>query len=230
MSIDLSSTGGDFDPERRARVHAALGDPARLSIVDRLLLGDASPSELQALVSMPSNLVAHHLRILEESGVVRRSRSEADRRRTYLQLIPEALEAAVPSANWRAERVVFVCSHNSARSPLAVAIWNRRSDLPAVSAGTRPAAKVHPGAVKVANRRGLPLVSHTPVHYGDVIRAGDLVVAVCDNAHEELTPDPHRLHWSVPDPAASEAPEAFDEAVETLTARIDRLLPALRAG
>lgn len=222
--------GGEFDGERRARVHAALGDPARLSIVDRLLLGDASPSELQALLSMPSNLVAHHLRILEEAGVVRRGRSEADRRRTYLQLVPEALEAALPAAGWQAQRVVFVCSHNSARSPLAVAIWNRRSELPAISAGTHPATKVHPGAVKAANRRGLPIGSHTPVHFDDVVRAGDLVVAVCDNAHEELAPDPRRLHWSVPDPAGSDASEAFDQAVDTLAARIDRLLPALRAG
>lgn len=149
MRIDLSPHGGEYDAERRARVHAALGDPARLSIVDRLLLADASPpSELQGLLSMPSNLVAHHLRILEEAGgVVQRSRSEADRRRTYLQLVPAALEAALPPvANWQAQRVVFVCSHNSARSPLAVAIWNRRSTLPAVSAGTHPATKVHPGA------------------------------------------------------------------------------------
>jgi ArsR family transcriptional regulator, arsenate/arsenite/antimonite-responsive transcriptional repressor / arsenate reductase (thioredoxin) len=230
MTIDLLPPGGEDGAERRARVHAALGDPARLSIVDRLLLADASPSELQGLLSMPSNLVAHHLRILEEAGVVQRSRSEADRRRTYLQLVPGALEAALPTANWRAQRVVFVCSHNSARSPLAVAIWNRRSTMPAASAGTHPATKVQPGAIKAAKRSGLVMPSHTPVHIDDVVRAGDLVVAVCDNAHEELAPDPRRLHWSVPDPAGSEASDAFDRAVDTLTERIDRLLPALRAG
>lgn len=230
MIIALSQAGEEHDAERRARVHAALGDPARLSMVDRLLLADASPSELQGLLSMPSNLVAHHLRILEDAGVVRRTRSEADRRRTYLQLVPGALEAALPAAHWQAQRVVFVCSRNSARSPLAVAIWNRRSTLPAASAGTHPADAVHPGAIKAAKRSGLAMPSHAPVHIDDVIRAGDLVVAVCDNAHEELAPDPRRLHWSVPDPAGSGASKAFDQAVETLTARIDRLLPALRAG
>ncbi len=233
MRIDLSPHGGEYDAERRARVHAALGDPARLSIVDRLLLADASPSELQGLLSMPSNLVAHHLRILEEAGgVVQRSRSEADRRRTYLQLVPAALEAALPPvANWQAQRVVFVCSHNSARSPLAVAIWNRRSTLPAVSAGTHPATKVHPGATKAAKRNGLAIVSHTPVHIDDVVRPpGDLVVAVCDNAHEELVADTRRLHWSIPDPAGSDDPDAFDRALDRLSERIDRLLPALRAS
>ncbi|MGY4713036.1 arsenate reductase/protein-tyrosine-phosphatase family protein [Mycolicibacterium sp. CBM1] len=230
MTIDRFPHGGEYDAERRARVHAALGDPARLSIVDRLLLADASPSELQQLLSMPSNLVAHHLRILEEAGVVQRSRSEADRRRTYLQLVPAALEAALPTASWQAERVLFVCSHNSARSPLAVAIWNRRSTLPAVSAGTRPATKVHPGAIKAANRSGLAIAAHTPVHIDDVVRPGDLVVAVCDNAHEELVADTRRLHWSIPDPAGSDDPGAFDRALNRLSERIDRLLPALGAG
>ncbi|MCX2933980.1 helix-turn-helix domain-containing protein [Mycobacterium sp. CVI_P3] len=230
MTIESSPPGGEHGADRRARVHAALGDPARLTIVDRLLLADASPSELQGLLSMPSNLVAHHLRILEETGVVRRTRSEADRRRTYLQLVPGALEAALPAAHWQAQRVVFVCSHNSARSPLAVAIWNRRSTLPAASAGTHPADMVHPGAVTAAKRNGLAMASHTPVHIDDVVRAGDLVVAVCDNAHEELAPDPRRLHWSIPDPARSNAYDAFDQAVDTLTERIDRLLPALRAS
>jgi ArsR family transcriptional regulator, arsenate/arsenite/antimonite-responsive transcriptional repressor / arsenate reductase (thioredoxin) len=45
---------------RRATVHAALADPARLQITDTLLAGDASPSELAAMLAMPSNLLAHH--------------------------------------------------------------------------------------------------------------------------------------------------------------------------
>ncbi|WP_026256727.1 helix-turn-helix domain-containing protein [Mycobacterium sp. 155] len=230
MSIESPALGDAPTAERRAQVHAALGDPARLSIVDRLLLADASPSELQALLAMPSNLVAHHLRILEEAGVVRRSRSEADRRRTYIQLVPRTLEAALPTAGWRAQRVLFVCSHNSARSPLAVAVWSRHSQLPAVSAGTHPAAKTHPSAIEAARRHGLAMASQAPVHIEDVLQPGDLVVAVCDNAHEELPPDPRRLHWSIPDPASSETPEAFDHALDTLTERIERLLPALHAS
>ena len=63
---------------RRARVHAALGDPARLAIIDMLTLGEASPSELQALLEMPSNLLAHHVRTLSEWAWS----SEAGRRAT----------------------------------------------------------------------------------------------------------------------------------------------------
>jgi DNA-binding transcriptional ArsR family regulator len=105
---------------RRAVIHGALADPGR--IVDQLLLADASPSELQGLLSMSANLMAHHLGVLEQAGMVRRVRSEGDRRRSYLQLIPEPLEVMVPCAvRRRADRVVFVCSQNSARSQLAFA-------------------------------------------------------------------------------------------------------------
>src|SRR6185436_10313437 len=72
--------------ERRATVHAALGEPVRLAIVDRLGPGDASPGELAAAVGVGSNLLAHHLNVLEEAGVIRRVRSEGDRRRSYVQL------------------------------------------------------------------------------------------------------------------------------------------------
>src|SRR5246127_5146631 len=81
------------DLERRAILHAALADPARLRITDTLHTGDASPSELAAMLAMPSNLLAHHLHVLEQAGIITRRRSEGDRRRTYLQLIPGALDA-----------------------------------------------------------------------------------------------------------------------------------------
>ncbi|HSL38105.1 MAG TPA: metalloregulator ArsR/SmtB family transcription factor, partial [Arthrobacter sp.] len=75
----------------RAAKHAALADPARLRMVDLLTLGDFSPSELQAELGMPSNLLSHHLRTLEEAGLVVRHRSEADRRRSYIRLAAGAL-------------------------------------------------------------------------------------------------------------------------------------------
>ena len=82
----------------RARVHAALGDAARLAIVDALAVGDAAPGELGALLEMPTNLVAHHLKVLQEAGLVVRGRSEGDHRRTYVRLVPERLASvASPS-------------------------------------------------------------------------------------------------------------------------------------
>jgi len=223
MSIEVND-----DVAWRASVHAALADPARLAIVDRLVLADASPSELQLLLSMPSNLVAHHLRVLETAGVIRRRRSEADRRRTYLCLNTKALELMVPSAARQAERVLFVCTQNSARSQLAVAIWNRRSNVPAASAGTHPAAEVHPGAIAAARRHGLNMRPRTPTHLDNVVGHGDLLIAVCDNAHEELPPQMSRIHWSIPDPGRAATRTAFDRAVNDLSVRIDRLAPNLQ--
>src|SRR5437667_7736673 len=64
---------------RRAAVHAALADPARLAITDTPLAGDASPSEPAGMPARPSNLLAHHLRVLEQAGVIARRRAEGDR-------------------------------------------------------------------------------------------------------------------------------------------------------
>ena len=77
----------------RAAVHAALADPARLLITDTLALGDVSPSDLADMLAMPSNLLAHHLHVLEQAGLLTRRRSEGDRRRSYVQLVPGALDS-----------------------------------------------------------------------------------------------------------------------------------------
>lgn len=212
---------------RRARVHAALGDPARLAIVDMLALGEASPSELQALLEMPSNLLAHHVRTLERVGLVERTRSEGDRRRTYLSLKPHGLDALRTSTTRGAVRVVFVCTANSARSQLAVALWAAESAVPATSAGTHPAPAVHPGAIAVARRRGLTLAPSSPRHLDEVLRPDDVVITVCDSAHEELGHAPGRLHWSVADPARSGEDAAFDQAADDLAGRIARIVPAI---
>jgi len=220
-------------------VHAALGDPGRLAIADALVLGEASPTELQKLLDMPSNLLAHHLRVLERVGIVSRHRSEADRRRTYLTLTPGAFDALRPARVHDAVRVVFVCTHNSARSQLAAALWNDSSPVPATSAGTHPAAAVHPGAVAASRRHRVPLTPVAPRHVDDVLDLDggvhDLVITVCDAAHEELAgvrrlPDPvaERLHWSIPDPARTGEDRAFDRVVTDLTDRIARVAPAVR--
>jgi protein-tyrosine-phosphatase/DNA-binding HxlR family transcriptional regulator len=212
-------------------VHAALGEPTRLAIVDSLVAGDASPGELAAALGLPTNLLAHHVNVLARVGLVARTRSEGDRRRTYLRLVPEALAGLTPTTAWQAPRVVFVCTHNSARSQLAAALWARRSSVPAASAGTRPARRVHPRAVHVARRHGLRLEDARPVAVRDVLAADDLVIAVCDNAYEELAaPHRPRLHWSVPDPARIGTDAAFQLAYTDLAGRIDRLAPAINVG
>ena len=126
----------------------------------------------------------------------------------------------------RRRRVVFVCTQNSARSKLAASAWQRVSTLPATSAGTHPAARVHPGAVRTAKRHGLPRGDTTTRHIDDVLAPDDLIVAVCDQVHEELADGP-RLHWSVPDPARSAKPESFDAAFDDIVHRVGRLATTL---
>lgn len=214
----------------RARIHAALGDPARLAIVDALTLGDASPGEIAHDLGMPTNLVAHHVKVLQGAGLLVRTRSEGDRRRTYLRLVPGVLASLAPPPLDAGDRVVFVCTHNSARSQLAAALWRDRVGGRVASAGTHPAARVHPRAVKVAHRHGLTLDPTRTAHVDEVVHAGDLVIAVCDNAHEDLTgPARPRLHWSVPDPVRIGTDTAFEAAYTDLADRISRVAPALAA-
>ena len=223
------------------RVHAALADPGRLRIVDALLLGDASPSELQHQLGMSSNLLAHHLGTLTDAGLLSRHRSEADRRRTYLQLLPDGLEGLQPHGVTPVPRVVFVCTANTARSQLAAALWERATPIPTASAGTRPASRIAAGATATARRHGLTLASVPPRHLDEVLREGDYVVTVCDHAYEELgsTTGPRNganalarpaLHWSVPDPVPHGTRATFDAAYDDLARRVTQLAPRLAAS
>ena len=216
------------DLARRAVVHAALADPARLAITDTLLAGDASPSELAAMLAMPSNLLAHHLHTLEQAGIITRRRSEGDRRRTYLQMVPGALDSLAPPPARAALRVLFVCTANSARSHLAAALWRQASTIPAVSAGTHPAATIDPGGIAAAGRHGLPLPRRRPRHISDIRHDGDLIVTVCDLAHEELA-EATAVHWSIPDPVPTGDPGSFDAALAQLADRVRRFAPRLTA-
>jgi protein-tyrosine-phosphatase len=214
----------------RARIHAALGDPARLAIVDALVAGDASPGEIAGRLDLPTNLVAHHLRVLQDAGVLTRRRSEGDARRTYVRLVPQALAAIGRPQLAPVDRVVFVCTHNSARSQLAAALWADRSDVPTASAGTEPARRIHPRTTAVARRHGLTLLVKATAAVDAVLHHGDLVVAVCDNAHEHLPPDRTRLHWSVADPARAGTLAAFEAAYADISGRVDRLVPLIDTG
>ena len=211
------STG---DLGRRAAVHAALGDPTRLAIVDELLACDRSPVELRRVTGIESNLLAHHLDVLEGVGLITRQRSSGDGRRRYVHLDRAALTAVMVTARVAPQPVVFVCTHNSARSQLAAALWTAITAAPADSAGTQPARRVHPGAVDAARRAGLDLSGAAPREMAAVELTDRLVVTVCDRAHEELDPPASWLHWSVPDPVVAPTKAAFDRTVTELRQRI----------
>lgn len=215
-------SAGISDLERRAARHGAVADVARLAVVDELVRGDRSPSELQELLGIPSNLLAHHLKVLEAAEIVVRHRSEGDRRRTYLTLID--VTAAQPPPHLFAPRVVFVCTGNAARSQLAAALWHRSSDVPVASAGTTPGPGVASGAVEVAARHGLDLSAARTHGIGEVLRPDDLLVAVCDRAYERID-RAVELHWSVADPVRVGTTGAFDASFADLNRRVAALSP-----
>jgi thioredoxin type arsenate reductase len=131
-------------------------------------------------------------------------------------------------------KVLFLCTHNSARSQLAEAILRHFvHDRVEVQSAGMVATRVHPLAIEVAAEHGLDLSSHRSKAVDEV--AGerfDLVITVCDDAREScpvLPGTPEQLHWSIPDPAAVEGNEeekrnAFRRAYETLVERIRGLL------
>ena len=206
--------------EDRAFRHAALGDPIRLALVDDLVVSDRASSELAERHRLASNLLAHHLGVLERAGLIERSVSQGDGRRRYVRLRHDRL-AGIHFGMGRPEgAVLFVCTHNSARSQMAAALWTAETGNAALSAGTHPADRVHPRAVEAAARAGIDLGDAVPRHIDEVVETPTQVVTVCDRAHEELHPDDRWWHWSIPDPVSAASGEAFDEALDRIRTRI----------
>jgi protein-tyrosine-phosphatase len=132
--------------------------------------------------------------------------------------------------------VLFLCTGNSARSILAEAILNRRGKgrFNAFSAGSRPKGSVHPLALALLERKGLPTEGLRSKAWDEFAKPGapvlDFVFTVCDNAAGEVCPiwpgQPMTAHWGQPDPAAVEGTDldktnAFREAFRILERRID---------
>ncbi|GBD42618.1 Arsenate-mycothiol transferase ArsC2 [bacterium HR40] len=141
-------------------------------------------------------------------------------------------------------RILFLCTGNSARSILAEAICRARGGDRVVvhSAGSQPRGEVHPLALAILRERGVPtegLASKSwDVFTGPEAPAFDLVVTVCDAAAAESCPAfpgaCHRVHWSLPDPAAvaggeTEMRAAFERVADELERRIPALLAELAA-
>jgi ArsR family transcriptional regulator, arsenate/arsenite/antimonite-responsive transcriptional repressor / arsenate reductase (thioredoxin) len=218
--------------EDRAALYRALGDERRLAIVDALRHSDRSVGALGELTGLPTNLLAFHLGVLEEAGAISRTVSQGDARRRYVTLDARLLTllGEPPPLDEPVERVLFVCTANSARSQLAAHLWRARTGGPALSAGTEPADRVHPGAVEAARRHGLDLTDARPARYEEVGADPELVVSVCDRAHEtDLGLDVPMLHWSIPDPVGQDA-AAFDRAYGMLDIRVDLLARAAGAA
>ena len=195
-------------------------------MIDELTVSDRSPVELRRLLKVESNLLAHHLDVLDGVGLIERSRSSGDGRRRYVRLRRSALDGLLPGRPVEVAPAMFVCSANSARSQLAAALWSELTGVRADSAGTHPAERVHPAAVAAANRAGLDLSRAEPTALAARDALPPLVITVCDRAHEEVDGNESWLHWSVRDPVPIGTKAAFDTTLRELRERIESLLGA----
>lgn len=128
--------------------------------------------------------------------------------------------------------ILVLCTGNSARSVLLESILTHRSDgrVTAFSAGSKPAGKVHPQAVRLLAANDYPtdhLRSKSWDEFGTVDAPKmDVVITVCGSAAAEECPywpgAPIRVHWGVEDPAAAVEADwdtAFQTAYDQLHTR-----------
>lgn len=135
--------------------------------------------------------------------------------------------------------VLFVCTHNSARSIIAEGLLNHlgRGRFRAYSAGSHPAGAVQPLALAVLAQMGLPTDGYRSKSWAEFAGAGapamDFVFTVCDQAAGEACPvwpgQPTTAHWGVPDPSQVRGSEerraqAYRDAAASLKRRIELML------
>jgi ArsR family transcriptional regulator, arsenate/arsenite/antimonite-responsive transcriptional repressor / arsenate reductase (thioredoxin) len=231
------------------------GHPLRWRLLGELARSDRVVHELTELVGEPQNLVSYHLGKLRDGRLVSARRSSADRRDTYYGLdltrFGALLSAAggalhpglrlVPPSQGAARigpvRVLFLCTGNSARSPMAEAMARARSGgaVEAFSAGSHP-KPLHPNAVRVMrDEYGLDLADHASRRLEVFAEQRfDWVISLCDRVREvcpEFPGQPDTIHWSIANPATGDADDVtyplFQATAAELAMRIDFLLAVL---
>jgi len=112
-----------------------------------------------------------------------------------------------------AKRILILCTGNSCRSQMAEGFWKSfDKDLEVFSAGTKPAERVNPKAIKVMNEVGIDISRGKPENVEKYLdQSFDYVITVCDNAKETcpifLGDVKHQLHIGFEDPAEATGTE-----------------------
>jgi ArsR family transcriptional regulator, arsenate/arsenite/antimonite-responsive transcriptional repressor / arsenate reductase (thioredoxin) len=229
-----------------------LAHEVRWAMLQLLARGDYRVSELVELLDRPMNLVSYHLKQLRSQELVKERRSSADGRDVYYSLDIERLgvlflEAGEsihpgvvrnPEASDHADidpvRVLFLCTHNSARSQMAEGLLRHlsRGWTEAYSAGTHPGS-VHPLAVQALAERQIDIRGQRSKEMQEFVgQQFDYIITVCDRVREEcpvFPGDPEQVHWSFSDPAEVDGSDearrqAFADVARDLNTRINYLL------
>jgi protein-tyrosine-phosphatase/DNA-binding transcriptional ArsR family regulator len=232
--------------------------PVRWRLLQELVRSDRAVKELTALLDERQSLVSYHLAQLRDGGLVRAHRSSADGRDSYyavdlagceqqLHAAGGALHPALAARSGPVEapaaedghrqRVLFLCTGNSARSQMAEALLGAMSggSVDVASAGSAPKA-LHPLGVQVMAERGIDISANRTKHLDVFVpQRFDWVITLCDRVREvcpEFPAHPELVHWSVPDPAlvgprSRPSVAAFRRTADELEQRIRFLLHVL---
>ena len=125
--------------------------------------------------------------------------------------------------------VLFACVHNAGRSQIAAALFNHYADpntARAISAGTQPAAQVHPEVASAMRSRGVDLAGRTPQRLTDELAstAQWLITMGCGDECP-IVPGARREDWPIPDPKGQPEP-----VVAAIIADIDQRVRDLVAS
>lgn len=243
MPAQTNTTTGSNKPELPTFIDL-LAHPIRWVMIRALIHGDLRVQELVKLVGEPMNLVSYHLKKLRDGGLVRSQRSQADGRDIYysldfpfMQRSASDVMRALSLEGYSSEdfgqlrgRVLFICTNNNARSPLAEAILRSVApNLEVMSAGVQPTA-LHPDAVRAANMVNADLHSVQTRALDEVLNQPfDYIITVCDQAREMagIKASGTVLHWSIPDPSritsSAARTTAFTQTAYILQERVNRL-------
>lgn len=239
-----------------------LDHDVRWQLVQALTRSDRRVQELVAIVGKPMNLVSYHLKRLRDGHFVHERRSTADARDVYYSLDLEQLRGAFLQAGAELHpafaegtalhtssamddasapiRVLFLCTHNSARSQMAEALLRKLGSarVEAHSAGTEP-AKVHELALQVMHEMDVDTTAQRSKHVDEFRgESFDYIITVCDRAREEcpvFPGEPEQVHWSFADPAEVKGSEetqlaAFREVGMQLNTRLRYFWLAINRG
>ena len=130
----------------------------------------------------------------------------------------------------RRPRVLFLCTHNSARSQMAEALLTHEAPdrFDVGSAGANPSVTIDPMTFEVLDQLGIDWRNHVPKGFDAIVGSEwDFVITVCDEAREAcpvLPGHPVFAHWPIADPAQTEGFPPQRRRVFLETARILRML------
>lgn len=231
-----------------------LANDLRWNLLKILTVGDFRVHELVERLDQPMNLVSYHLKHMRADALLTTRRSDADGRDVYYSLDLDRLRELYLKAgialhpalgnpaplpipdSLPALRVLFVCTHNSARSQMAEGFLRALSheQVQVYSAGSHP-TQVHPDAIRTMDSFGIDIRRQQARHVDEFAgQTFHYVITVCDNAREVCPtfPGGPPIHWSFADPVIilddDKRSAIFQQIAQRLQTRIGYFLAALQ--